>query len=74
MAVQLPRLNRVAPQAPVSQGTIEMRPLDVLSGVEQTNKQITSLIDARADQMAKAENNAAEIKDLCIASCGIALA
>ena len=62
MAVQLPRLNRIAPQATPTQGRIEMRPLDVVSGVEQTNKQIAAFGDNQADQMARAENNAAEVK------------
>lgn len=62
MAVQIPRLDRFAPAAPTSQGQIEMRPLDVTRGVAQNAQQAGALINNVADQMARSENQQAELK------------
>lgn len=62
MAVQIPRLDRFAPAAPSSQGQIEMRPLDVTRGVAQNAQQAGALINNVADQMARSENQQAELK------------
>lgn len=61
MAVQIPRLERFAPVQPTSSGQIDAQPLNVTQGIAQTSNQISGLMGAAADQMARAENQQADL-------------